>query len=224
MRTTTLDLAELHQRMEEAIAWYLYKAPIANPESDLRTDALAPSEDLTRPTEKVWADFDFPRPWTDEMRREYNRALAQAIQMRQTIVDEVARKRRAALRDVPPVDFTQIDALVDDGRLLIYFPDENLCDGAAPAASDGFFDENNIPPWDTWLMYVIEKGRWGKNYLIAWVPPELLELATAGVDVNPEECILWAEAMPETFVLYLQSSGLLRKASAQARDSRQRDD
>jgi len=37
------------------------------------------------------------------------------------------------------------------GRLLCYFPDANLADGAAQVASEGFFDINNIPPWDTWV-------------------------------------------------------------------------
>jgi hypothetical protein len=140
----------------------------------------------------------------------YEYTWSQAPQMRQAIVDEVASKRRAALLNLPRVDPAQIQALIDEGRLLIYYPDENLYDGAAPAASDDFFDADNVPPWDTWLIYVIEKGRWGKNYLIAWVPPELLELATAGVDVNPEQCIVWADGLPVAFVEYLQRIGLLR--------------
>jgi hypothetical protein len=31
-----------------------------------------------------------------------------------------------------------------------------------------------------------------EEYLVSWVPPQLLELANAGVEVNPEQCILWA--------------------------------
>src|SRR5262245_48858528 len=34
------------------------------------------------------------------------------------------------------------------GRFLAYFPDDNLFDGVAEAESQGFFDVNNIPPYD----------------------------------------------------------------------------
>ncbi len=49
----------------------------------------------------------------------------------------------------------------------------------------GFFDVNNVPPWDTWVCYL-------DRYLVSWVPPVLEELASAGIRVNPEECIQWA--------------------------------
>lgn len=37
------------------------------------------------------------------------------------------------------------------GRLLAYFPDDNLTDGAAEEDSEGFFDVHNVPPCDTWV-------------------------------------------------------------------------
>ena len=43
-----------------------------------------------------------------------------------------------------------------EGRLMVYFPDADLCDGAAEAESDGFFDVFNTPPWDTWVAYFEE--------------------------------------------------------------------
>ena len=47
--------------------------------------------------------------------------------------------------------------------LLAYDPDGNLCDGWAGTVTYGFFDVDNIPPWDTWLVYVHERDsspRW----------------------------------------------------------------
>lgn len=35
-----------------------------------------------------------------------------------------------------------------EGRLLLYWPDQSLADGAAEYASIGFFDVDNTPPWD----------------------------------------------------------------------------
>jgi hypothetical protein len=78
------------------------------------------------------------------------------------------------------------------GQVLVYFPDDDLADGAAEAESEGFFDVHNAPPWDTWLAMVEDANRSEKNpYLIAWVPDELIHFAQRGIDVNPEECILW---------------------------------
>lgn len=71
------------------------------------------------------------------------------------------------------------------GRLLLYTPSENLACGAAEASSNGFFDVNNIPPWDIWLDF-------SEGTLVSWVPPSLLDVAQIGIYVNPEECIRWA--------------------------------
>jgi hypothetical protein len=35
------------------------------------------------------------------------------------------------------------------GRLLHYWPAENVSDGASEVGSLGFFNENDVPPWDT---------------------------------------------------------------------------
>jgi hypothetical protein len=71
------------------------------------------------------------------------------------------------------------------GRLLLYVPTENLACGAAQASSCGFFDVNNVPPWDIWVDF-------SKETLVSWVPPDLVEAAQMGIDVNPEGCIRWA--------------------------------
>ena len=46
--------------------------------------------------------------------------------------------------------------------------------------------------------------------MITWVPDELLELATAGIDVNPEMCIRWAEEEDTEVVRLLRDAGLVR--------------
>ena len=78
----------------------------------------------------------------------------------------------------------------------MYFPDADLCDGAAEAESRGFFDAFNTPPWGTWAAFVSEEkyaNRSYANYLVAWVPPVFLEDAASGVVVNPEQCIQWLD-------------------------------
>ena len=79
---------------------------------------------------------------------------------------------------------------------MVYFPDEDLCDGAAEIESKGFFDVYNTPPWDTWVGYFQDGGfkyPMNRKYLVAYVPANLLALADAGISVNPEECIQWLD-------------------------------
>jgi hypothetical protein len=73
------------------------------------------------------------------------------------------------------------------GRFLLYRPSENLACGAADASSNGFFDTNNVPPWDLWLGF-------SDGALVSWIPPDLVDVAAMGVFVNPEECIKWADS------------------------------
>jgi hypothetical protein len=75
--------------------------------------------------------------------------------------------------------------LSTSGRLLLYCPQENLACGAAEVSSNGFFDVNNVPPWDIWVDF-------SEQTLVSWVPAGLLKAAQMGIDVNPEECIRWA--------------------------------
>ena len=112
------------------------------------------------------------------------------------------------LADLPPVTDLR------GGRLLAYFPGDNLADGCAQANSEGFFDIDNIPPYDTWVWMVDDRridkladGTTRKtegSYLVAWVPPAFLELASLGIDVKPEECILSLDTLDHPFVQSLR--------------------
>lgn len=58
----------------------------------------------------------------------------------------------------------QVAEYAKGGRVLLYFPEENLACGAAQVGSGGFYDEDNVPPWDIWV------GFWD-GALLSWVPP-----------------------------------------------------
>ena len=79
------------------------------------------------------------------------------------------------------------------GRLLAYFPDEELSDGAAEAETNGFFDINNAPPWDTWVALFREprRDRSTADCLVSWVPETFTQSVDRGISVNPEQCIQW---------------------------------
>lgn len=101
------------------------------------------------------------------------------------IVEELVR-RRSSLLSSQSLSKTIPEFSGSLGRLLLYVPSENVSDGASKFASKGFFDENDCPPWDLWLLY-------SDRSLISWVPEILYPLAQAGIDANPVECIRWAD-------------------------------
>ena len=84
--------------------------------------------------------------------------------------------------------------LPQEGRLLLYFPDEELSDGAAEQESDGFFDVHNCPPWDTWVAMIEESsGSVETPYLVAYVPSVLIHSVERGLSVLAEDCLGWVE-------------------------------
>jgi len=72
------------------------------------------------------------------------------------------------------------------GRLLLYEPLETVDDGAAAVSSQGFFDVEDAPPWDTWFVY-------SGGSIFCWVPNSLVKKAQAGIDANPVDCIHWCD-------------------------------
>ena len=126
-------------------------------------------------------------------------------------VDTVVNAREAwggeAIRDA------EIPDALGGGRLLIYFPDTDLACGAAEDQTGGFFDVNNVPPWDTWVSYWEDDepnvDRFDSEYLIAWVPPAFIESANEGINVNPEECIKWLADTSVELARVLRAENLL---------------
>ncbi len=129
---------------------------LAQLQSQLRTPTLKPAF--------AFDEFGSDTPWAEA-------------------VAEVVAKRSQLVSLSSP---SEHDAPEAGGRLLFYVPSENLADGAAQYSSNGFFDVNNVPPWDIWVAF-------SERTLVSWVPTALVELAQKGIDVNPEGCIRWAD-------------------------------
>ena len=51
--------------------------------------------------------------------------------------------------------------------------------------SQGFIDEDEIAPWDTWIEAI-------GGHVLTWVPAAFVSLVADAILVNPEECIRWA--------------------------------
>lgn len=128
-------------------------------------------------------------------------AIGSCLRPRSVAPQFLARDRWQSVHDVTLLrrqELGGIDArgfAASRGRLLVYFPDANLSDGAAEVASQEFFDIYNAPPWGTWIGYFEDPGgdeSYG-SYVVAWVPEPLVPIVSSGIDVNPEECIAWLD-------------------------------
>jgi hypothetical protein len=75
------------------------------------------------------------------------------------------------------------------GLLVVHFPSPPHSKGAASTASDGYYDDSDTPPWDTWVAYVEEASR---SYLVSWVPPFGFAQAAAGIGAAPRS-LAWLE-------------------------------
>lgn len=208
MASVDIDTDTLRWRLAETIAWCSKRASSDDPMNSLRSCDLRPP--IFMHTERV-----YDSQWEQA-----------AVQVRtvleiQAIVDNVAVERANRLRlgykvnDYP-------NASADDlagGRILLYDPYNNLFDGAAESETYGFFDIDNVPPWDTWVCCVgsedgIEETsqRYAYPYysfLVSWVPPQFVELVDEGIKVNPEACILWATNIDSPLTRQLKEAGLL---------------
>ena len=121
-------------------------------------------------------------------------------------VRAVASRRAELLAGTFP---TQVSDVIRLGRLLIFLPWDSLSDGAANLASNGFFDDANVPPCDTWVALFHDRAPGVGRYLVSWVPHSFTDLAGKGIDVNPEACITWLSETSTQVAARLRTIGLL---------------
>lgn len=63
------------------------------------------------------------------------------------------------------------------GRILVFKIDITTYDGAPVANSEGFVDEADIPPIDTWFYIT-------KEYLYCWIPDMFISVMQDAIDVE----------------------------------------
>lgn len=139
--------------------------------SELRSTELDPSSTVAIPT---WSDAKEIHQWVETKYERYHRA-----------VTEITEKRSVLLREANMAT-QEWSTAQSQGRVLAYEPLENVEDGAAEASSRGFFDGQDAPPWDTWILYA-------NHTIYSWVPETFYSVAQAGIDANPVDCIHWAD-------------------------------
>ncbi len=163
---------------------------------DTDAETIAASTLYSRLAEAiVWCTTELADPAVDASMRSRKIRPRLWHEGRDDLICSVGYSRHFQLNETCPCpNFSMPD--LQNGKLLCYFPDDDLCDGAAEDASDGFFDRFNAPPWDTWVGWFENKhatGHYRSGFALAFVPAELVSLAVDGIEVNPEQCIQWLE-------------------------------
>jgi hypothetical protein len=106
------------------------------------------------------------------------------------MVDDLCSKRSNLLeRDfdrLAPGDLGQ-------GRLLAFSPLDSLSEGHLAIITNGFFDVDESPPWDTWLWFQTGESTLTveENLLVSWVPPDLIQSVQAAIDVQSAGWVNW---------------------------------
>jgi hypothetical protein len=158
----------LLQVISEAVTWCFYRQLSVSPYRSLELD---PSAILAVP--------DFPhdkesiKAWIEGKRDCYRRATSW-----------INHARSELLKAMGIETIEAVDAL-SRSKLLIYEPMETVDDGASEAASMGFYDPQDAPPWDTWFLYA-------DRAVCCCVPEFSISRAQDGIDANIVDCIHWA--------------------------------
>jgi uncharacterized protein (TIGR02996 family) len=178
------EAAIFASRLAETVAWCAGRRT-----KDFRTPAF-------QPTHIVWSKRSALR-------------VTRTTADRQVMVNRLAvcRSRLLAGRGTSPGSPWS----AGDGRLLAFFPDSTQSDGEAEEQSRGFLDADNIPAWDTWV-WAGAGGGWDSydSFLVAWVPPPLVQAVDLAVRFNPEECVQWVAGLDTPWARRLRWAGVHR--------------
>jgi|GEM_PF-4682311 len=91
-----------------------------------------------------------------------------------------------------PLDINLVRREVQrDGSLLITDWQASLFDGAMTPETDGFLNEDGMPPWDTWCALVKVPGSVGGVCLLSWVPKWLSEKVDFAILVDAASSLSW---------------------------------
>jgi len=100
------------------------------------------------------------------------------------------RKRTQLLEDEVSIETTKLE-LRRPKSLLVMDWSASLFDGALTPETDGFLNDDAMPPWDTWITLVHAKESHGMCCLLSWVPNWLSEKVDFAISADAGECFSW---------------------------------
>jgi hypothetical protein len=157
------------QAISEAVTWCSYRELSGKPSRcpELDPSAILNIPDFSHSSESL-------EKWIERKRDCYSRATSWI------------NETRSELLKAASIETLEVDDALSKSKLLIYEPLETVDDGAAEAASMGFYDLQDAPPWDTWFLYA-------DRAVFCCVPEFAVRRAQDGIDANPVDCIHWAD-------------------------------
>jgi hypothetical protein len=164
--------AEVARRLAETVAWCDRHARADDAGASTRTAAL-------KPLVLEYRGYDLLKRLLDSS-AETTAAVEFVCQ---------ARRRELARLGIPVVP---VGPDLAAGRVLFTTIDTDSCE-AATGPSNGYYDLDDLPGWDTWFWHRPTDRPWGAIY--CWVPARLVELARAGMDVIPVLSVEWADSL-----------------------------
>ena len=166
-------------RLNETITWCVPRVNVGDPKYCLRSAQLKPDYEFSLgPDEDVdlWANL--------------------------RMINEVVASRSKLLSPAPsPPTGSHVD--LAGGRLLIHFLDESNHNGFTAYLTSYFLDNNDTPPWDTWVQAYIPEPPVHESpdsvpsvyaFLISWVPPEFREAVHEATEAECVGMLMWADA------------------------------
>ncbi len=138
------DLNEILKRLAETIAWCRPHIAVENPKDCLRTPELQPSNITIRSDRSHDNKYDsgFEYAWG-------------SLKEKQDVVNAVS-KRREELLSEGKTDTSPLPIDLKGGKLLIIAPEDSDICGLSVWEAEGFIDDEDVPPWDTWVGYFEE--------------------------------------------------------------------
>jgi len=199
---TDADLHAFWQRLTETIAWCV---PLATPER-------------VNPALGKWAEQQriekWPETLTSLLRSPQLNAPsltdARSFAKQQAIVDQVASERAKLLRENGRYPKDVVPDLAG-GRPLLHDPNGTDWSGSSFNASSGLLDGGDAPPWDTWITLIREEhpGPEWNVFVVAWIPPTLIDVVEEGIRCCAMPCTDWAENVDTAFTRGLHTAGIL---------------
>jgi hypothetical protein len=113
---------------------------------------------------------------------------AQIEEIRAKIVQDLCYQRAALLADAPP-------RAAERGSVLAFDLEATFFDSVPASISGGFFDANDLPPWDTWIAYG-KCAALQSNVLYSWVPAEFEVVVGHAVRAHLSNAYAWVDAPP----------------------------
>jgi hypothetical protein len=105
------------------------------------------------------------------------------------LVDEVIHKRQLQFAS-SAISSRPERGHQSTGRLLLVAQDYSNHNNLTSHLTGGFFDYNDVPPWDTWVILI-------EGILVCWIPGEFRAMVHEAMQYEAMGILAWTDDLPE---------------------------